>query len=155
MREPSARLSAEAVAATDAAARKRAAAPSWSDLKAAFGEQGMVYDGKGRPKGYRYPKTGDPEKDAKTAAKAYEMWNPQRRVAERLGAEVNAKVKSVRLRDPKTGRVGFVPEAAAEKKARKAGLVEAPLRKPNLIYRAGKWWRYAGNGHWAEEGTVA
>ena len=140
-------------------ARKRDAAPSWNDLISTFGEQGAVRDKKGRMKGYKYPRTGDAVKDAATARKVYEMWEPQRRVATELSGARNAAIRSVRLRDRKTGRIHSSPERFAEQNARRAGMVEVVSYghgKPDFsvgarVYRNGSFQRYLGENRWEED----
>lgn len=153
---PSKTDGAAAVAATSEAAKKRDAAPSWGDLAGAFGEQGLDRDASGNPCGYRYPRGKDEAEQASINAKAYELWNPQRRVAVEQGARHNARTPSVRLVHRESGRTSVVPAMMAEKKARKAGLVEAPVygRRARdftvgaVLFRNGEFQRYAGGNRW-------
>lgn len=115
-----------AVSATKAAAAKRAAAPDWSDLVHAFGEQGLERDANGKIKGYRYPQPKDEEDRKRINAKVYEMWNPQRRLSTDIGAEASAKLPTATLVDRESGQRFTAPTLNAERLARKRGLVEAP-----------------------------
>ena len=112
---PSTAVSADAVAAVGAAAKKRAAAPDWKTINETFGEAGVVRNKRGRQVGYRYPKTGDPERDRRTSQKVYEMWQPHRRVSAELGGEVSARhsARAVRVKTEKGVRL-VAPERAEE-----------------------------------------
>ena len=149
---------AEGMANAETAARKRAAAPSWSDLGAAFGEQGFVRDARGKIKGYRYPKSDDPAVSAVIAKKAYELWEPHRRVSVEAGAKVNANVRLTTLENPQTGQVREVDVRQAEAVARKHGFVErakwgrrqGDFSVGTVVYRNGSFQRYMGDDRWVE-----
>lgn len=82
-----------AVAATKAAARKRAAAPSWATIRSTFDPQGGTakLNEKGETVGYEYPKPKDEAERVKLNAQVYEMWHPQRKVSMEMGAEFSAR----------------------------------------------------------------
>ena len=102
-------VAADAVGSTSEAAKKRAAAPDWSDLIDTFGEQGARRDEQGRVVGYEYPKPKDDDERRQINGKVYEMWNPHRRVATELGANKSAKTAKQMVKI-KTGN-GTVREA--------------------------------------------
>jgi hypothetical protein len=81
------------VSTTRAAARKRAAAPSWATIRGKFDKLGGVatLNAKGETVGYKYPRSADPEKQRKINQTVYEMWNPKRKVEMEVGAEVSAE----------------------------------------------------------------
>lgn len=109
-------------------AKKRAAAPSWDDIIARFGEQGAERDAAGNVVGYRYPRPQSDEERQRINADVYEMWNPHRRIATEQGMERSANVEVTTLVDPGTGRTRQVKARDAAKVARKAGLVEKRKR---------------------------
>jgi hypothetical protein len=125
---PSKAVQVAAVGATAEVARRSAAAPSFSDLAAKFGKQGLKYDDRGQVNGYKYPTPKDDTDRKRINNAVYEMWNPQRKIAVQMGGEHSAKIPAVTLLDRKTGRRDVVPEHLAEGKARKLGMVEAPRR---------------------------
>lgn len=87
-------VSRAAVAATKAAVRKRAAAPSWSDLIAAFGEGGAQRNARGKVIGYKYPTPKDDADRARINKRVYEMWKPQYRLATEIGGAASAATEA-------------------------------------------------------------
>ena len=110
---PDEQVQKAAVAATKAAAKKRAAAPSWSDLIGTFGEAGAKRNAKGQVVGYDYPKPKDEAERVALNAKVYEMWHPQRKVSIEMGAEFSARTsrRMVRIKTPEGVRE-VLPEKA-------------------------------------------
>lgn len=150
MKTPTPKQVATALASTAELAKKRDAAPSWADLGATFGEQGFVRNKRGKITGYKYPKHRDPAKSASVAKQAYEMWEPHRRVSTAQGSERNAQMPMTTLISRKTGRREVVPSSVAERKARKADLVEVSRLRGKTLLRIdsnGVLWRLQGDDY--------
>jgi len=124
--------SAKSVDRTARIAAKRNAAPSWDDIIHVFGEQGAVRNEAGKVVGYKYPEPKTDEARRRQNEIVYEMWNPQRRMAIEMGSQVSAETPMTKLVDPATGREFQVATVHAEKKAKKAGLVE---KRPRIRAR--------------------
>lgn len=137
----------KAVAANRALAKKRAAAPSWSDYISRYGEQGAVRNKHGRVVGYQMPKPDDPEKRRRIANEEYERWQPHRRISIEQGGEHNARIPNTTLLDRKTGAKHVVPAAVAARRARAQGLVEESRARGARVERGasgGMLWKWQG-----------
>jgi hypothetical protein len=130
------------VGATAAAARKRAAAPSWQTIAGTFDKLGGVAErnAKGEIVGYKYPRPKTDEQRRQINAMVYEMWHPHRRVSTDMGMERSARAEMTTLVDRRTGARRQVRVVSAEKLARKAGLVEVSRYRGRRIERG----RYGG-----------
>ena len=149
---PDKKVQSDAVGATAAVAKRQAAAPTFSDLAATFGKEGLKYDSSGQVNGYKYPEPKNDAERVKINQQVYEMWNPQRKIATQMGGEHSASIPTTTLLDRKTGRRETVPQHLAEKKAKKVGMVERPNWKGRRIMVAdasGKLWRVDGP-RWVE-----
>jgi hypothetical protein len=99
-------------------------APSYADHVAAFGSDGLKVDAAGTPIGYEYPKPKDEAERRKINNQVLEMWGPHRRKSVELGGARNAKRKTARVRNRKTGQVEVIPEDIAERKVARGVVVE-------------------------------
>lgn len=115
----------EQVAATEAtarAAKKRAAAPSFADLAAEFGEAGIDRAEDGTIKGYRYPQPKDDAERARLNERVYEMWNPHRKLDIANGGEHSARTEKRMVKVKTDKGVREVAPDRAERLEREHGV---------------------------------
>lgn len=93
-----------AVGSTSEAAKKRDAAPDWSEIRDKFDRQGGVatLNDKGQTIGYTYPRSDDPEVQRRINQDVYDLWDRHRRVGTEIGAEKSARTEKQMVR-VKTG----------------------------------------------------